>query len=894
MDSSAMDSSARPPGVFVHPPGLCESDWVGAGDADLGVRACAAGAVGGRDCNICDGAFIESGAVVGHRVTVKNQVIVFEGVTSRTMCCSGPGVIFTNDMKPRAHVKDCDACCPTLVRSGATLGARAVMVCGITIGRARPCRGGRGGDPRCSGARPGGREPGHGSSGGSASAGGASRPISPAPTAGDATSKNPPAVCVRSAPSTRRQPTAAVRAHDVGGTVYITLRDTPGGQAEAAPRPVQNGRSRRTDRSRAGHWSACSPTSRPSRSPRSCRSTSPSWSASARSPSASSTACTRASAPFVRISGGWLADRTDRPKWVAFAGYGVSAVSRVGLLLRRADSGRSPPWSPPTGSARGCAPAPRDALIARPRRPGHSGPELRRPSRDGHRRRADRPADRVRVAGMFPIGLAGYDPVFVVSFAFAPSSAWRCSCCSFPTCAPGRDRREASAVRPRWSRPRPTGRCAGCWSRPGLLGLATVGDGFLYLALQERERLRRDAVPAAVRRAPTSPTWRWPSRSAVWPTGSAGRGSSSAATRAAARVTYGSPARESAGIAGVRRGPGPARRLLRRHRRRARRARQPPGARGRRGRAASAPRRPWSRSPASSPSVGFGLALAVRRHAGRAARDGRGADRGDRRSRRSCCCVARPVTATPSPGGVRRDRAGRDRLSCSWSSCVLAVARGRSTYVVVARASADAPDVAAPRRRPAADLDAVLRCRTASSSAPPRSGDELRAAQRGAARRPGGRAGGPRPGLRAGVRDRDRRRLHHGRARHRDHATASRMLDDRDWRRSAAPTSPGLPSRARMSDDGALISTTTFVVRRTPTPSPPSPRETIIRRDDGRDRRQHRGVRASIVGRRAPRRRPTGTSGASPSSTRTPSTPPPPPSGGKTWLVQGSLADRDS
>ena len=68
-------------------------------------------------------------------MTVKNQVMIFEGVTVEDDVFLGPGVIFTNDMKPRAHVKRSgDALLPTLVRRGATLGAGAVVVCGNTIG----------------------------------------------------------------------------------------------------------------------------------------------------------------------------------------------------------------------------------------------------------------------------------------------------------------------------------------------------------------------------------------------------------------------------------------------------------------------------------------------------------------------------------------------------------------------------------------------------------------------------------------------------------------------------------------------------------------------------------------------------------------------------------------
>jgi UDP-2-acetamido-3-amino-2,3-dideoxy-glucuronate N-acetyltransferase len=89
----------------------------------------------GRDGNICDGAFVESEVVLGDNVTVKNNVLLFNGVTCEDDVFLGPNVVFTNDMRPRAHQKlSGSALLPTVVRSGATLGAGVVVVCGTTIG----------------------------------------------------------------------------------------------------------------------------------------------------------------------------------------------------------------------------------------------------------------------------------------------------------------------------------------------------------------------------------------------------------------------------------------------------------------------------------------------------------------------------------------------------------------------------------------------------------------------------------------------------------------------------------------------------------------------------------------------------------------------------------------
>ena len=127
---------AEPAGVRVHPLGLCESDDVGPGTRVWAWAHVMPGARVGADCNVCDHAFVEGGARLGDRVTVKNGVMVFAGVDVGDDVFLGPGVVFTNDLRPRAHVKrGGDALLPTVVEDGVTLGAGAVVVCGIRIGR---------------------------------------------------------------------------------------------------------------------------------------------------------------------------------------------------------------------------------------------------------------------------------------------------------------------------------------------------------------------------------------------------------------------------------------------------------------------------------------------------------------------------------------------------------------------------------------------------------------------------------------------------------------------------------------------------------------------------------------------------------------------------------------
>jgi acetyltransferase-like isoleucine patch superfamily enzyme len=92
------------------------------------------GAIIGEHCNVCDGCYVERGAVIGDHVTLKNGVAVFDGVTLQDDVFVGAGVAFINDRNPRSHRSDAWVLEKTLVKKGATIGANATVMCGITIG----------------------------------------------------------------------------------------------------------------------------------------------------------------------------------------------------------------------------------------------------------------------------------------------------------------------------------------------------------------------------------------------------------------------------------------------------------------------------------------------------------------------------------------------------------------------------------------------------------------------------------------------------------------------------------------------------------------------------------------------------------------------------------------
>src|SRR5262249_21340174 len=89
-------------GVFVHAQALCESEQVGEGTRIWAFAHVMKRAVVGRNCNIGDHAFLDAGARIGDRVTIKNQATVWEGVEIEDDVFVGPAVSFTNDIRPRS------------------------------------------------------------------------------------------------------------------------------------------------------------------------------------------------------------------------------------------------------------------------------------------------------------------------------------------------------------------------------------------------------------------------------------------------------------------------------------------------------------------------------------------------------------------------------------------------------------------------------------------------------------------------------------------------------------------------------------------------------------------------------------------------------------------------
>ena len=118
----------------IHPTALVASPRVGEGTRIWAWVNVLPGATIGRDCNICDRCFVENDVVIGDRVTVKCGVSLYDGIALEDDVFVGPGVFFSNDPRPRSGRRR-DAYPRTLVRTGASLGAAAVLLPGITVGR---------------------------------------------------------------------------------------------------------------------------------------------------------------------------------------------------------------------------------------------------------------------------------------------------------------------------------------------------------------------------------------------------------------------------------------------------------------------------------------------------------------------------------------------------------------------------------------------------------------------------------------------------------------------------------------------------------------------------------------------------------------------------------------
>jgi UDP-2-acetamido-3-amino-2,3-dideoxy-glucuronate N-acetyltransferase len=91
-------------------------------------------AVIGERCNLGQNVVVMNRVRIGNNVKIQNNVSVYEGVELEDDVFCGPSMVFTNVMNPRSHVSRKSEYRKTLVRRGASIGANATIVCGVTLG----------------------------------------------------------------------------------------------------------------------------------------------------------------------------------------------------------------------------------------------------------------------------------------------------------------------------------------------------------------------------------------------------------------------------------------------------------------------------------------------------------------------------------------------------------------------------------------------------------------------------------------------------------------------------------------------------------------------------------------------------------------------------------------
>jgi UDP-2-acetamido-3-amino-2,3-dideoxy-glucuronate N-acetyltransferase len=88
----------------------------------------------GERCTFGQNVFIAAGVKIGNNVKIQNNVSVYTGVILEDDVFLGPSMVFTNVINPRSHVNRQDQYQQTLVKRGASIGANATIICGVTLG----------------------------------------------------------------------------------------------------------------------------------------------------------------------------------------------------------------------------------------------------------------------------------------------------------------------------------------------------------------------------------------------------------------------------------------------------------------------------------------------------------------------------------------------------------------------------------------------------------------------------------------------------------------------------------------------------------------------------------------------------------------------------------------
>ena len=129
-----MESNQIKVNFFIHKLACVETKDIGNGTRIWAFAHVLSGAKIGEDVNICDHTFIENDVIIGDRVTIKCGVYLWDGLRLEDDVFVGPNATFTNDKFPRSK-QFLDKFPQTIVKQGASIGANATILPGITIGK---------------------------------------------------------------------------------------------------------------------------------------------------------------------------------------------------------------------------------------------------------------------------------------------------------------------------------------------------------------------------------------------------------------------------------------------------------------------------------------------------------------------------------------------------------------------------------------------------------------------------------------------------------------------------------------------------------------------------------------------------------------------------------------
>ncbi len=135
-ESFPSKASVQPRDYFAHETAIVDDGVsIGSGTKIWHFSHILSGSRVGDNCNIGQNVVAGPDVAIGAGCKIQNNVCIFKGVTLEEGVFCGPSMVFTNVYNPRAEVRKMDQTRSTLVRKGATIGANATIVCGVTIGR---------------------------------------------------------------------------------------------------------------------------------------------------------------------------------------------------------------------------------------------------------------------------------------------------------------------------------------------------------------------------------------------------------------------------------------------------------------------------------------------------------------------------------------------------------------------------------------------------------------------------------------------------------------------------------------------------------------------------------------------------------------------------------------